>query len=488
MRKIILNISAIAMLLMVSCKKIVEGFDKDPNRSTSTNVNLLLNAGELGFIASNEGNLARIGGMWAGSFTGVDRQYLSLDKYTTITSDYDADWDNLYQSFISQLMLTEKAALELNNTKVAGIAEVMIAQGFGLAADLWGDVPFKEVGDPDQYPTPKFDPQAEVYAGVQAMLDKAISNLQQNVGTSPGSKDFIFSGNVDKWIKAAYTLKARYYLHTKNYEAALAATNNGIDSPGGSIYAPHGATYLADFNLWYSFLTYDRPAYMVADDAYAVKLLDPTSDIYRGNAKTNEEARFNYLYQYELNTGGLDPNVLCDFDWGVPSEYTGFFGANERYPLITYSENLLIAAEANLKKATPDFDAALEALNTHRTLLTGPDTYIRSGWIDDFGIQFDEYENADFENGGIENPNGLPAEEALLMEILEERYITFIGQIEQFNDVRRTKNKLGIPPTTGSKLPQRYLYPNSEISTNPNAPKLGQADLFTETPVNTSAY
>lgn len=488
MKKVIINISALAILTMGSCKKIVEGYDKDPNRSTSTSIPLLLNAGEVGLIAANEGNLSRIGGMWSGSFTGADRQYLTLNNYTTITSDYDADWDNLYQAFITQFILTEKAALELNNTRVAGIAEIMIAQGFGLAADLWGDVPFSEVGDAEQYPTPKFEPQSDVYAGVQALLDKGIANLQQNVGTSPGSKDFFFGGSPDSWIKVAYTLKARYYLHTKNYEAALAATAMGIDAPGASMYAPHGSTYLADFNLWYSFLTYDRPAYMTADDAYATKLLDPSSDIYRGNAKTNEGARYNYLYQPELNTGGLDPNVLCDFDWGVPSEYTGFFGANEKYPLVTYSENLLIAAEANLKKATPDFPAALAALNAHRAYLAGSDTYIRSGWIDDYGSEYEAFDEADFDSGGIENPDGLTPSEALLIEILEERYITFIGQIEQFNDVRRTKNKLGIPPVTGSKLPQRYLYPNSETNTNPNTPKLNQTDLFTETTVNASAY
>ncbi|MBX3239744.1 MAG: SusD/RagB family nutrient-binding outer membrane lipoprotein [Chitinophagaceae bacterium] len=488
MKKVILNISVFTMLIMASCKKIVEGFDKDPNRSISTNIPLLLNAGEVGMIAANEGNLSRIGGMWSGSFTGADRQYLSLNNYTTITSDYDADWDNLYQAFISQFLLAEKAALEVNNTIAAGIAEVMLAQGFGLAADLWGDVPFTEVGDPEQFPTPKFEAQADVYSGVQALLDKAIANLQESVGTSPGSKDFFYNGNTTNWIKAAYTLKARYYLHTKNYEAALEATAKGINTPELSIYAPHGSTYLADFNLWYSFLTYDRPAYLTADDAYATQLLDETSDIYRGNAKTNEGARFNYLYQPELNTGGLDPNVLCDFDWGVPTEYTGFFGANERYPILTYYENLLIAAEANLKKATPDFDAALEALNAHRAYLSGSSTYIRSGWIDDYGSKFDPYVAADFASGGMENPDGLPSEEALLLEILEERYISFIGQIEQFNDVRRTKNKLGIPPATGAKLPQRYLYPNSETNTNPNTPKLTQADLFTETPVNATAY
>jgi hypothetical protein len=95
---------------------------------------------------------------------------------------------------------------------------------------------------------------------------------------------------------------------------------------------------------------------------------------------------------------------------------------------------------------------------------------------------------ADFAPGGIANPGSLTAQQALLTEVLEERYITFIGQTEQFNDVRRTKNFLGIPAVTGSKLPQRFLYPQSEINTNPNTPKLSSGDLFIETPVNATPY
>ena len=46
----------------------------------------------------------------------------------------------------------------------------------------------------------------------------------------------------------------------------------------------------------------------------------------------------------------------------------------------------------------------------------------------------------DFNAGGIENPTAtaLTPVRALLREILEERYVTFMGQIEGFNDVRRT--------------------------------------------------
>jgi hypothetical protein len=428
-----------------------------------------------------------VGGVWNRSFTGVDRQYVSVNNYVTSSGDYDSEWDNLYQAVITQYKLAEAGALQVNNKRVAGIAQIGMAQAFGLAADLWGDVPFSEVGNPEEFPTPKFEPQVQVYAGVQALLDKGIANLQANVGTSPGAKDIFYGGDASSWIKAANTLKARFYLHTKEYDKALTAAALGINSASLSMYAPHGETYQSDFQVWYSFLTYDRPGYINADNTYSVDILDATSAKYRGNAKTNEEARFNFLYQPGLNTGGMDPNVLADFDWGNPSDENGFFAANERFPMVTYQENLLIQAEANLKKAAPDFTSALDALNMHRAYLVSASTYIKSGYHS-LGLKYDPYTAADFAPGGLANIGTLSANESLLLEILEERYVTFIGQIEQFNDVRRTKNALGITPVTGTKLPQRYLYPQSEINSNPNTPKLAAGDLFKETSVNATPY
>ena len=71
-------------------------------------------------------------------------------------------------------------------------------------------------------------------------------------------------------------------------------------------------------------------------------------------------------------------------------------------------------------------------------------------------MKYNPYIQSDFESGGIENLDNLTKEDALLREILEERYITFYGQIEGFNDVRRTRKELhGIKlmPNSGDKLP-----------------------------------
>jgi hypothetical protein len=142
----------------------------------------------------------------------------------------------------------------------------------------------------------------------------------------------------------------------------------------------------------------------------------------------------------------------------------------------------LILAEAGLRSA--DFDTGLGHLNEFRAFMAAGG-YLRNANPAD--ILYDPYDAADFNAGGMENPDNIGANDALLREILEERYVTFFGQIEGFNDTRRTNNesvvRVPVQPNTGSELPQRFIYPQSEIDRNSNTPD-PIPGLFDKTPVN----
>lgn len=480
--KRILSLSIITLLLFASsCKKIVEDVNIDPNNPTDAPSDLLLNGAQVSSILLYEGSWARLGGMWSQSFTGTDRQYISLNNYVTTAGDYDNDWSVAYRGVIAPCKLIIEKETVTNNKIMIGIAQVMQAQAFGTLTALFGDIPFTEAADP-KIAAPKFDKQATVYTGVQKLLDDAIVNLNSGVGVSPGTKDIFYGGSATAWRRAAYTLKARFYLHVKDYANAITAANSGISSAAGNMLAPHGTAYNSDFNLYYSFCVYDRDSYMGAEDAIAPRLLDVNDVKYRGNAKTDDEARGQFLYYIGggIYHAGNELNILCDFDWGVATADNGFFGGNSSFPLVTFEENKLILAEAQIRNS--NFAGALTALNDFRAYMSNGG-YIGTGYTDFYGYQYDAYVDADFEAGGMEN-FGLSKNAALLKEIIEERYVTLIGQLEQFNDVRRTKNAIGLVPVTGSALPQRFFYPQSEINTNPNTPKQGPADLFKPTDVN----
>jgi hypothetical protein len=81
---------------------------------------------------------------------------------------------------------------------------------------------------------------------------------------------------------------------------------------------------------------------------------------------------------------------------------------------------------------------------------------VRASHETEFG-GYQAYVSGDFASG-----------ELLLKEILTEKYVTLFGQIEAFNDVRRTGNLISVPVNNGTKLPGRFLYPQTEINSNPN--------------------
>jgi len=209
---------------------------------------------------------------------------------------------------------------------------------------------------------------------------------------------------------------------------------------------------------------------MDAAGAYAVGLLNAANSNYRGNTKTIEKARYNYLYSSATN-----PNYTAN----------GFFYLSVSFPMASYAENLLTLAEADFR--ANGLNAGLTRLNAYRTYMAAGG-YIGSAYLTAGSYKYDPYVATDFNAGGIENLSGaLAPDRALLREIMEERYVSFIGQVEGYNDTRRifkeTDIRVPVPPNAGTQFPQRFLYPQTEIDLNKSSPN-PIPGLFAPTPVN----
>ncbi len=452
----------LTLLLLTSCGDLVDGLNNDPNNPTNTSYQYILTGAEVGNIVLQTGEAARKAGIFSGYYTGIDRQHLGFSSYAVTTSDFNAEWNNVYVDVVSNAIAAEQAAIEENVGDVTlGISQVVRAMALGTAVSLWGDVPVAEAGLVD-IEEPAFTDQLTAYADLQNLLDEAIGKLNTGTGRPTRGAEIYLDGDPEAWIQVANTLKARYYMHTKQYDLAYAAAQNGINSPDNSLLAPHGRAF-ENANLNYSFFAVEvRQSDLITSD-FITSIIDPDASTnpdftrYRGNAKTDETGRYNYLFQ--TSTFGIQPNVN-----------DGAFAAiDAAAPIVTFEENSLILAEAGYR--TAGFATGLQHLNDYRAYLSGGG-YLSNAAPGD--IQYDAYVAADFENGGMENTDGISSDDALLREILEERYVTFFGQIEGFNDTRRTIGestvRVPVTPNTGSNLPQRFLYPTSEIDRNPNVP------------------
>lgn len=472
MKHIILFLSTI--LVMTSCSNLVDDLNENPNSPTSSSYQYILTGTEVGNMNLHTGEVARKSGIFAGQYIGIDRQHEGFSQYAVTTSDFDGHWNAVYVQVVINALETEAAAADEGVAGVTlGITQVLRALALGTATDLWGDIPFSQAGNPEVQ-NPAFEAQLEVFGELQTLLDDAIIKLESGSGRPTANSDIHFDGDPNAWLEVAHTLKARYFLHTGDYMRAYEEAQAGISSSANSLVGVHGNA-LDNANLNYQFFAIQsRQSDLVVSDFFSSMLnpdaqSNPNFDRYRGNSKTNEAGRFGYLFR--TTDLGIQPNVV-----------DGWAAQDAPSQIVTYEENMLILAEAGFRSA--GFDEGLSRLNAYRQYLNGGG-YLTNA--DPSDIQYADYVAEDFQSGGMENADGLSADDALLREILEERYITFFGQIEAFNDTRRTEDeemvRVPIEPNVGDQLPQRFLYPDTEIDRNANTPA-PIPNFFDPTPVN----
>jgi len=462
-------IIAVLASLMVSCSKVYEGQNVDPNNPTSVNAETLLRGIELANITVQVSHIQRITGMWMGQYKGAALLYKSLGEYSISGEESNDTWTYIYQSIAKQAsVIREKLP---SNKSYSGITKIIEANALGTAAALYGDIPFSERAN-DAFPVPKFDKQVDVYAGIQKLLDEAIVDLTPVSASAVISNDIFFAGKSTTWLRIAYTLKARYFMETRDYAKAYAAALNGINALTLSWkFFPPALVADGDFNLLNTLID-QRGGYLATAGSYMHEnLLKAAAVGNRNNTKTNEDARLKY---YKI-TG-----TAASTELGVAAK-------NAPMPLVTYEENLLILAEAGLR--TVGFAEGLLQLNKLRAVLKS-NLGLAAAPATGGTILYEPYVAADFNPGGIENKGSLTADKALMKEIIEERYVSLYGTIIPFNDARRlrkTENDVNVPipftTPTATQHPERVIYAQNEINANPNTPK-PLPDLYLKTQVN----
>ena len=407
--------------------------------------------------------------MFSGQLIGYTSLYSNIYGYSLSTVESNDEWRGCYTGVLTNVRHIREAAPD--DKLLVGMSKVLEAHAVGTLAILMGDVPYLEVVS--ETADPVFDSQLEVLAGLTLLLDRAISDLG-SASSRTEDYDIYYNGDKDKWLAAAYTLKARYALVQSDYASALTAANMGISSSAGDMnYIPRGdaAVSQGDKNLFNAILSGSRTGDLGNNGSYLLELLNDTTSAYRGNAKTNETARHNY---YKIDEDDSENNL-------------GVIEALEPMPMVTYFENQLIKAEAAARTGGD----GLGLLNDYRAWLASGGR-LNTTFNSDTTIQYDAYVSADFAAGGMENSDGVSAETALLREIIEERYVSGFGTFMPFNDHRRlrgdSETDLIVPfplNTTAAAADghvERIPYAQDELTSNSNMTE--DPGLYAKTKVN----
>ncbi|MBK8878264.1 MAG: SusD/RagB family nutrient-binding outer membrane lipoprotein [Haliscomenobacter sp.] len=449
---------------LAACESLVEGINDDPNNIPIDAVSAVnfLRAAQIANIQVQLGHEQRITSSWTGQMVGYQNLYKSLYEYNMSSEESNGFWSFGYQGVITQVRHIRKVAE--TDKLLVGISKVMEAHTIGTMAAAYGDIPYAEAINPE-ISDPKFDSQRAVFNALQTLLDEAIADL---TGATKRAlpEDLYYAGDNAKWVEAAYTLKARYFTLTKEYDKALIAAQKGVSKVANSmLFKPLTSSNLNDKNLLFQLFSGSRSGDLGNRTSYLITLINPANANSRNNAKTQENARHAYLLLDERNGGNNK----------------GAANSLEPMPLITYQENQLTLAECAAR--TQGFDQGLQHLNAYRAALASGTVFKKINAADP--LKYDAYVAADFDNGGMENATNLAPLRALLREIVEERYISFFSQWLVFNDARRLRKsdsdiavKFPLNTPTATKYPERIVYAQNELNANENAKEPAEGIYF----------
>lgn len=443
MRRIMQSVSgraAVGVLagaaLLAGCE--VESPTGDPNLVPEADLNQLFTANQVAVFFHQGSELSRLAGTWTQQVLGADRQFTSIDEYVFNEEDGEDVWRVTYRDGgLSEIRRAIAIAEEANRPAYTGILQVHEAYLMGMAASIWGGVPYSEAVVPD-IQQPALDGQLAVYSAVQSLLDTAIGNLQTDQGAPLGGLDLNFGGDVDSWIAVAHSLKARFYMHLAElegesaYQSAYDHAQQGISTAAGNWNSVHGSSSLEN-NLWYQFQR-DRSGYIVPNP-FMVTLLndrgDPRRDVY---------------FQDVTVEGG----VASSPQFALPA--TPEFDQ----PIVSCAETQFIEAEAAL---------ALDM-----------ETEARAAYAAGLACQEEFWAAAGAPIDLVDNSAGLTGD-ALLEEIMLEKYTALFLNAEAWNDYKRTclpvLEPKGETPEGNTEIPPGLYYPASERQTNPNIPAVG---------------
>lgn len=447
MRKSIFYLFCISIITFFpACENWLD-VNEDPNRVTEASLNSLLPPVieglsrahyELAFTTSQANQQI-------GSYFGYFEQFTIENAWSTLYLRVLGNADQLYNQ------ATDEGA-----SHYRGVARVLQAAGLGLATDVYEDAPFTEAFRGSDNFQPAYDSQELLYTRIQELLDEAILLLNQEESTlSPGNDDLIYDGDLDKWIKAAHTLKARYALHLSNKggsfaQDALESIEDGFQSNSDDFQLVYNSVVR---NPWHTnvALAINTGNFTVAPSSYLIDLMN-------GNIYGYDDPRLPFIADKGANDEYIGIN---SYDSDAPgntvdfSETTWHSTATAPILMSTYAEARFIEAEAAFLagQSARAYDAFLAGIEASMTKLG-----VDQGEIDAY-LNLPEI--------------AVGAGNLSLDMIMKEKFIALYLNPESWTDIRRYNyddevfNAFVIPDQTmWNGPPQRSLYPLSELNRN----------------------
>ncbi|RZK75529.1 MAG: SusD/RagB family nutrient-binding outer membrane lipoprotein [Pedobacter sp.] len=244
-RKLKYIIPAILLISAVSCKKALD-INTDPGRPLAAPVSKLLPTAQvnLGISQTISGGLSEVLEVYAHRMSTRE----SPNQYGSTGDDFNigTNWTGVYISTLTNLDAIISQGTADGNFKYAGIAQILKAYSYSQLVDTYGDVPFTEVNMTGNL-SPVFDKGSDIYPKLFDLLNSGIENLNnpETNPFSPAADDIIYKGSVDKWVRAANSIKLKLLLQQRLIKDVSVEVNALI--AGGKLISQTSESFLIPF-------------------------------------------------------------------------------------------------------------------------------------------------------------------------------------------------------------------------------------------------
>lgn len=442
-------------VFLTSCEKFLD-INTDPTLYADAKPSELLPTAQF-FTGQANYNQARFAAtMYAGQVGSV-LGIAGEDAY--YESENSGGWTSFYINVLPQLNTILKQGQSQSIPAYTGVAKVLLAYNLGTATTQWENIPFSQA-DLLNF-SPEYDSQEVVYQNIQKLLDEAITELGQTSAVKPAADDLIYGGDLSKWTRAAYTLKARYALHLSRKnpqtaaQTALTAVALGFKENADDFDMRYNTKNLSP---WYSNIALPNNTGNIS-----VTYASPLVDLYNGRIQGVVDPRTPLVFALRNNQtayNGITPGLATGATVDIRTT-AWHSNINSVLQLATYAEAKAIEAEArfilnggNIQSTgttAEAYAAYLELIRSNMKKVGVADAAIAT-FLSDAKI-------------------GVGAQNLTLKHILKEKYKAMMLNGDIWSDLRRY-DYLDFPmpenvnPDLGPGRIQRNNYPSSELTRN----------------------
>jgi hypothetical protein len=467
----------LVLFTSISCDDFLNVND-DPNAATEAPGDFLFSEASAVLQSNRNIELGPTVSLWPQTFASNNSAgglWLDAEQYNIGPSDLTItnNFGGIYTQVQNNLTLYIRDLEGNEPLRENAIAQARLVRDytFWYLTVLFGDVPFSEANQPDiQYPA--FDDQQDILDSLVVRIDNSIDMIEpaDPDGDAITSADLFYSGDMEKWLRFANSLKLRILMLQYNTDPNVASEIENLIDNTNLIrdnadnfefpYLEESGRENQQFQLHDDFAG-GEPAFFYAGEELVDQMNaddDPRRELYFDEAPEydddfNQIGTLGYIGVPPGTGGNLEVSTL-----GTEITKPTFPGR-----ILTASETLLyeaefLAAEGDILPARDKLEAGIRA--SINDIYANTDSTITESEVDDYVNDI----LAKYDDPTVDN-----------VEVIQiQQYIDSFEKVpENWTNWRRTKVpdlELPAQAALGSYI-RRLPISAEEVAANPNAPE-----------------